>query len=89
MDSLWLPVFLSLDLPLVPLEGLGSLPASLSAVGWTLCTLWVDLPPSFLVALLPWLFRSGFSSSGFWGLLGRSFLPSPAMRSRGTSRGRR
>lgn len=102
LDSLLSPGCLSLDLPLVLLEGLGSplcpsWPPSPSVVGCILWPLWVDLPPSFLAlplptavaALLPWLFRSGLSSSGLRGLMERSFLPSPATSSRGTSRGER
>lgn len=98
VDSLVSPVFLSLDLPLVLLEGLGSpicpsLPPSPSAAGCIRCPLWVDLPPSFLAlplppvvaTLLPWLVGSGFSSSAFWGLLERSVLLSRATGSRGTS----
>lgn len=87
---------LSLDLPLVLLDDLGSplgpsLPASPSAAGCTLCPLWVDLPPSFLpLVLLPWPMGSGLSSSAFWGLFGRSVLLSRAAAgSRGTSRGGR
>lgn len=96
------PVFLSLDLPLVLLEGLcsplcPSLPPSPSVVGCTLCPLWVDLPPSFfalplppvVATLLPWLIGSGFSSSDFWGLFERSVLLSRVTGSRGTSRGGR
>lgn len=80
---------LSLDRPLQLLEGLASsLPPSPSAPAWTLRPLSVDLPPS-LAALLPWLLGSRFHSSAFWGLLERSFLPSPATRSRATSRGGR
>lgn len=98
VDSLLTPLFRSLDLPLLLLEVLASsLPPSPSEAGCTLCPLWVDLPPSLLAlplppaegALLPWPVGSGLSSSGFWGLLERSFLPSPAARSRGTSRGGR
>lgn len=102
VDSLSSPVLLSLDIPLVPLEGLGSplcpsLPTSPSVVGWTLCPTWVDLPPSFLAlplppveaALLPWPIGSGLSSSAFWGLFERSVLLSRATGSRGTSRGGR
>lgn len=87
VDSLWR--FLSLDLPLVLLEGLGSPLPSPSVVCGPLGPLWVDLPPSFLallLPLLPWLVRSWLGSSAFWGLFGRSVLPTG---SRGTSRGDR
>lgn len=98
MDTLLSPVFLSLDLPLVLLEGLGSpicpsLPPSPSGVGCILRPLWVDLPPSFLALLLPlvlaallaWLMGSVFSSSAFWGLFEHSVLLSRATGSRWTS----
>lgn len=102
VDSLLSLVFLSLDLPLLLLEGLGSLlcpslPPSPSGVGCILRPLWVDLPPSFLALLLPlvaaallaWPIGSGFSSSAFWGLFECSVLLSRATGSRWTSWGGR
>lgn len=92
----------SLSADLLLLGGRGSASATPSPSAAPCFALWllrVDQPQSLLAlplpphegALLPWLPASGLGSSGdFWGLLERSFLPSPLPAAAGgTSRGGR